>query len=375
MGGRHRTGRMVNTLYERYGALLAGYCLGLGKGDKLLVVSTYLSEPLLQEVYREALRAGAHPETWITAAGITRSLYDMGSVDQLAYVSPLYAYAVEHYQAFLFIRAPFHTRELETVNPEKKRIVSVAETAVKKRFRERAASGHLRSTLCEFPTDAQAQECGMSRREYEAFVASACFLDDKDPPSRWREVHDSQQAAVDRLNGARRITFRGRDIDISFSTEGRTWINSDGKRNMPSGEVFTSPVEDSVEGQIRFSYPAIYMGQAIEDVRLEAAGGRVVKWDAGVGKALLGKILQVPGADRFGEAAVGTNGRINRFTRNMLFDEKMGGTVHMALGASYGEAGGRNESPVHWNLLADMGEGGEILADGEVVYKDGSFLL
>ena len=365
---------MVNTLYERYAALLVHYCLGLKKGDKLLIVSTYLSEPLLQEVYREALRAGGRPETWISASGIARSLYDEGNEEQLGYVSPLYAYAVEHYEAFLFIRAPFHTRELETVDPEKKRIVSVAETAIKKRFRERSAASELRWTICEFPTDAQAQECALSKREYEAFVASACFLCDEDPAGRWRDVHDSQQAMVDRLNRARRITFRGKDTDISFSTEGRKWINSDGRRNMPSGEVFTSPVEESVEGRIRFSYPAVYMGQAIEDVRLEVAHGRVVKWDAAAGKDLLKKVLEVPGADRFGEAGIGTNHVIDRFTRNMLFDEKMKSTIHMALGASYAEAGGKNESPVHWDLLADMRQGGEISADGEVIYRNGAFL-
>jgi aminopeptidase len=362
------------SLYRKYAVLLVRYSLELGKGDNLLIASTYLAEPLVWEIYLDALRAGAFVDTWITMNGITRIFYDEAGDEQLRRVSPLYGYAIDRYQALLTIRAPFHTRELETVDPEKKQTVALAETATKRRFRERAASGELRWTLCEFPTDAQAQESGLSRSEYEEFIASACFLHDDDPVARWHDVHEAQERMIAVLAGKRLIRFRGPDTDISFSTEGRTWINSDGKHNMPSGEIFTSPVEDSVEGHIRFSYPGLYMGQEIEDVRLVVRGGEVAEWQAAKGKALLDRLLEIPGARRFGEAAIGTNRGIGRFVRNMLFDEKTGGTIHMALGASYAETGGRNESSIHWDLLADMREGGEIVADGEVVYRNGQFL-
>jgi aminopeptidase len=229
--------------------------------------------------------------------------------------------------------------------------------------------------LCEFPTDSQAQECGLSRAEYEDFVFSACFLNNDNPSSRWEEVHATQQAAVDHLTNSQHVRFKGPDMDIAFSTVGRVWVNSDGKRNMPSGEVYTSPVEDSVEGHIRFSYPGIYMGQEIENIHLEVHKGEVVKWEAAKGKELLDHLLEIQGANRFGEAAIGTNNGIQRFSRNMLFDEKMGGTIHMALGSSYGEAHGKNESAIHWDLLADMRHGGEIFADGEVIYRDGRFII
>ena len=365
----------IKTLYRKYAELLVRYSLELRKGDKLLIISTYLSEPLVQEVFREALRAGAHPETWISLNGTARALYDEGSADQLAFVSPLFLHAVEHYQAFLTIRAPFNVRDLETVDPGQKKTTAVAETDMKRLFRERTASGDLRWTLCEFPTDAQAQQCGLSRKEYEEFIASACFLDCEDPEAGWREVHEAQQRVVDLLNTKERIRFRGRDLDISFSTLGRKWINSDGRHNMPSGEVFTSPVDDSADGYVRFSYPAIYMGQEIEDVKIEVRRGEVVRWEAIKGKELLDGILEVPGANRLGEAAIGTNKGIDRFTKNMLFDEKMGGTIHMALGAAFPEAGGRNSSPIHWDLLADMKGEGEIFADGEVIYRGGQFLI
>jgi aminopeptidase len=365
----------VKSVYEKYAELLVRYSLYLKKGERLLISSTYLAEPLVCEVYREALRAGAHPQTWISLNGIGRVLYDEGSIEQLQYVSPLYRYAVENFEAFLTIRAPFNVRELQSVDAGRKKTAAMAEADLKNIYRQRAASGSLKWTLCEFPTEAQAQESGLGGKEYENFVYSACFLNDDDPQGRWLKVHDEQQHAVDVLNGKGSIRFKGKDMDISFSTKGRQWINSDGKHNMPSGEVFTSPVEDSVNGYIRFSYPGIYMAQEIEGVRLEVKDGEVVRRDASKGKKLLDSILEVPGANRFGEAAVGTNTGIDKFTRNMLFDEKMGGTVHMALGSSYGEAGGRNESAIHWDLLADMREGGEIYADGELIYRNGRFLI
>ena len=200
-------------------------------------------------------------------------------------------------------------------------------------------------------------------------------LFDDDPVAKWCELRDKQQKIVDYLEGKDKICYLGRDIDISFSARGRKWINSDGTKNMPSGEVFTSPVEDSVNGKIRFSYPGFYMGQEIEDISVEVKDGEVVKWNAKKGKGLLDKILEIPGAKRFGEAAIGTNKGINKFTKNMLFDEKMGGTIHMAIGAAIPEAGGKNESGVHWDMLADMSDGGEIYADDELVYKNGEFLI
>jgi aminopeptidase len=365
----------MQSIYEKYADLLVHYSLDIRKGDKLLISSTPLAEPLIQEVYRAALLAGAHPETWISLAGMARVLYDEGNKEQLSYVSPMYFHAVEHYDAFLTIRAPYNVKELQGVDPERKKISSMAEAPMRKIYRDRAASGGLRWTLCEFPTDSQAQECGFSRREYEAFVFSACLLGDDDPAASWRMVRTLQQRVVDLLNTASRVRYSGPDIDISFSTEGRRWVNSDGRHNMPSGEVYTSPVEDSVEGHIPFSYPRIYIGQEIEAVRLVDHKGKIVEWQAAKGRELLDRILEVPGADHFGEAAIGTNNGIRSFTRNMLFDEKIGGTVHMALGSSYVEAGGENESAVHWDLLADMRNGGEIYADSRLVYRNGDFVF
>lgn len=365
---------MIN-IYEKYAKVLINYSLELKKGDKLMISGSYLAEPLLKEVYKEALNVGAHPEFRIIFNGEERILYEYASEEQLKYISPITEYTINHYDSFLNIKAPFNLKATQTADREKKKIRSMARKDLNQTFMQRAAKEDLLWTLCEFPTDAQAQECGFSKEEYEDFVFSSCKLYSDDPVAEWKKLSKKQQTIVDFLNGKEVIKFLGNDIDITFSAKGRKWINSDGKCNMPSGEVFTTPVEDSINGNIRFSFPGIFMGEEIEDIRLTVKDGEVVEWDAQKGKELLDKVFEIPGARRFGEAAIGNNYDVTQFTKNMLFDEKIGGTIHMAVGAAYPETGGTNESSIHWDLLADMRDGGEIYADEELIYKDGKFLI
>ncbi len=365
----------MKSIYEKYAKLLVHHSLELKKGDKLLIRSSYLAEDLLKEVYREALQVGAYPELHISINGTDKIFYDFASDEQLKYVSPTVKYAFENYETVLTILAPFNLRELENVEPVKKQTARIGQAEILKTLIKRSAEGTLNWNLCVFPTDAAAQECGMSKSEYEQFVYSACFLNDDDPIAKWKELDREQQRIVNYLTGKACIHYVGRDIDISFSTKDRKWISSAGKKNMPCGEVFTSPVEDSVNGKVRFSYPGLYLGQEIEDITLEVTDGVVIKWDAKKGKSLLDKIMEIPGANRFGEAAVGTNTGIKKFTKNMLFDEKLAGTIHMALGLAIPKAGGKNESAIHWDMLADMSNGGEIYADDELVYQNGRFII
>ena len=365
----------MESILNKYAQLLVNYCLEIQPGDKLLVRSTTLAEPLIREVYREALKSGAVVETEFDFREKNRILIQEASEKQLQHVSPLFEMAMDSFDAYLYIRAPFNLREDQNINAENANIRKKALEPSYQRYFERIATRDLKRNLCQFPTNAAAQEAGMSLEEYENFVYGACKLFDPNPKESWLEVRRNQQIATDHLNSCKQVHYKGDGIDISFSTEGRTWINSDGQTNMPSGEVYTSPVEDSVNGTIHFSFPAVYMGHEVEGVTLWVKDGFVEKWEARRGKDFLDRIFQMDGTRRFGEAAIGTNYNIDRFTKNILFDEKIGGTVHMAIGQSYLQAGGKNQSSVHWDMIADMRTEGEIYADGEKIYENGKFLI
>ena len=364
----------LETYESRYARLLVDYCLGLRSGERLLVSTTTLTVPLVREVYRVGLERGAHVEVDLDWDGKGRDFYAAAGDFALDYVPTQLREAYTHFDAYLAIRAPFNTRAGGAIDPERKRRRAAALREVKETYFRRTGTRELRRNLCQYPTQAAAQEAGLSLEAYRAFVFGACKLDEPDPHAAWVALSQRQRGIVDRLNACTRFRYRNADTDLRFSTAGRTWINSDGQTNMPSGEVYTSPVEDSVEGVIRFDYPAVREGREVEDVTLWVEGGEVVRWEARRGGDYLDEVFALPGTRRFGEAAIGTNYAIDRFTRNILFDEKIGGTVHLALGQSYAQCGGQNQSPVHWDLLAGMRDGGEIEADGEVIYRDGAFV-
>ena len=375
MGDRTFTPKK-NTMLARYAHLLTHYCLGVKPGDKVFISSTLLAEPLVREVYRAALEAGAAlVETDLAFRERDRTLLNVGSDEALATPSPLWQQAMETFDCYLAIRAPFNLRESHNTTPERAKMRQDAMAAGQKAYFARTATREMRRNLCQFPTDASAQEAGMSLSEYEQFVYSACKLDQPDPIAAWLQQRATQQHIVDHLNNCQTVRYLTEGTDLTFSTAGRTWINSDGQTNMPSGEVYTSPVEDSANGTIHFSFPCIYQGREVENVTLWLKDGYVEKWEATRGKDFLDHIFALPGTRRFGEAAIGTNYGINRMTKNILFDEKIGGTVHLAIGQSYLQTGGKNESAVHWDMITDMTKGGEIWADGEKIYENGVFLL
>ncbi len=365
----------MNSILSKYANLLVNYCLEIQKGDRLYIKSTTLAEPLIREVYREALKAGGMPVVDLEFREKGKIFMEEAEGDQLKFISPLYRQAMEEFEAYLYIRAPFNLRGEGDADPEKVKIAKAASAPISKRYFERTATREMKRNLCQYPTIAAAQNAGMSLEDYEKFVFGACNLFEADPVQKWLDVRKFQQQIVDVLNNRENIRYKGEGIDISFSTKGRTWINSDGQTNMPSGEVYTSPVETSVNGVINFSYPAVYMGHEVEDVTLWVKDGYVEKWEAKRGKAFLDQIFEIDGTRRFGEAAIGTNYNINRFTKNILFDEKIGGTVHMAIGQSYLQAGGKNQSSIHWDMIGNMMNGGEIYADDEKIYDSGRFLF
>ncbi len=362
-------------MLRKYADLLVRYCLDIKEGERLYVVSTTLAEPLVREVWRSALRAGAIVEVDLAFREKGRIFLQEAGEHAMRHISPLYRQAMEEFEGYLYIMAPFNLREEQGVENPKSSLRREATKDLNRIYSERTATRSLKRNLCQFPTLANAQEAGMSLEEYEQFVFNACRLYEDDPAAAWLEVRRSQQHIVDFLNQKETIRYRGEGIDLSFSTQGRTWINSDGQTNMPSGEVYTSPVEDSVNGTVHFSYPVVFSGHEVEGITLWVKDGYVEKWEARRGKELLDSVFQLPGARRFGEAAIGTNYKIDRFTKNILFDEKIGGTVHLAIGQSYLQTGGKNQSSIHWDMIADMKNNGEIFADGEKIYQSGRFLI
>jgi aminopeptidase len=365
----------MHTIYKKYAYLLADYCVSVKENDRIFIKSTAIAEPLLLELYREINSRGAFYDSKITLREEERVFFESATETVLSDISPLDYEINKHYDAIITVRAPYNLKSLNTISPERKMRAKEAHEELHEIFSQRSARGELRWVLCEFPTDASAQECGMSLHEYSRFIFESCRLDEPDPAAAWRRCSVEQQRIADFLNGVSELRFRGKNIDISMSVKGRKWINSDGKRNMPSGEVFSAPVEDSVNGTIYFSYPALFMGEEIEALTLEVKNGRVSSWQCSKGQAILDSLFDIQGARIFGEVAVGLNKGVKRFTKNILFDEKMDGTIHMAVGSTYPETGGTNKSAIHLDFITDMKSGGEILADGIKVYENGTFLV
>ncbi len=363
----------LSTLLRKYADLLINYCVEARPGDKILIESTFLAEPLLRELWRSGLEAGAILEFSLDFRDKQRLFYQHAGESQLSYVPLLKRHAFEAFDGYIFVRAPYDFDESHKDFPYKCRLRQEAMQPIRRTYFKRTATRELKRNLCQFPTEIAAQRAGMDLPAYREFIFKACKLYDEDPVRSWLEVRRVQQTIVDRLNAATHIRFVGERTDISFSTKGRIWINSDGQTNMPSGEVYTSPVEDSVNGHIYFKY-ATDGGEEITDINLEVKDGWITSWNASSNRAHLDKIFAIDGARRFGEAAVGTNYDIQQFTKNILFDEKIGGTIHMAVGQSYLQTGGQNQSAVHWDLIKDMKNGGRIYADGLLIYENGQFL-
>lgn len=356
--------------------VLVRYSVGVKPGDKVFIQGSELAAPLMRELVRETLRAGGHPDVHAGVPGALEIFFKEASEDQLKHISPLQELVVGTYDCFINVKAPHNVKELAGVDPARQALHTRAMAPVNMTFMKRASSGELRWVLTQFPTQAGAQEAGMSLAEFEEFVFAACRLDEDDPVAAWQRVHDEQERLVERLGQVKELRIVAPDTDLTLSVEGRRWINADGRANFPDGEVFTGPVEDSAQGRIRFSFPGIYAGKEIEDIRLEFKDGKVVAAQAARGEDLLHALLDSDEGARFlGEIGIGTNFQIRRFSREMLFDEKIGGTVHLAVGAGYPETGSTNESGVHWDMLCDLRQGGEIYGDGRLIYREGRFLF
>jgi aminopeptidase len=367
---------MADPRVEKLADVLVSYSTNVQPGDKVLLQGDTLAEPLIKAVYAKVLQAGGLPMTQVLLPGMDELFFRYASDDQLTYVPEPIKLIVETYDVRITVRAVANTKDLSGVDPAKMVLRSQANRDLMKTFMERSATGELRWVVTIFPTDAYAQDAEMSLSAYEDFVYGACMPDLDDPVGYWERFSAWQQNIVDWLKGKEMVYVKGPGTDLRLSIAGRVFENSDGRNNMPSGEVFTGPVEDSVEGHVQFSYPAIYQGREVTGVRLWFEQGKVVKAAADKNEDFLRQTLDTDeGARYVGEFAIGTNEGITQFTHQILFDEKIHGSFHMALGAGYPETGSQNESAIHWDMICDLRDGGEIWVDDELLYQNGEFVI
>src|SRR4030043_395797 len=364
---------MVDKRVEKLANLCVRYSVNVKPKEKVVIRGSTQSAPLMTEIYRECLLADAYP--WIIPSLYADyTFFKHAKEHQLKFVSPFDKFIYENMDVNIALLAEPNPRRLSNITPSLIKTFQASRKELSEIFSDRVTEGKLRWTLLPYPISDGAQEAAMSMTEYEDFVYKSCLIDRKDPIAEWKKIRKEQEKICNTLNKASKIHLTGEDTDLTFNVKGRKWINCCGEKNMPDGEVFTAPVENSVNGTIRFTYPGIYMGREVEDITLAFKKGKVTKATAAKGEDLLKEILKIDGASRLGEAAIGTNYGITKFTKNMLFDEKIGGTVHMALGNGYTDAGSTNKSAIHWDILKDMRKNAEISADGKPFYKNGKFL-
>lgn len=367
---------MTDPRLARLAEVLTHYSLKVRPGQLVRVSGPALAAPLIAEAYRVVLEAGAHVYTRVSIDGLDEMYFKKATDEQLRYISPLAEHEVEKIDAELGIWAHYNTRSLTGVDPLRQAIRREATRGLNRRFLERAASGALRWCGTQYPAYAEAQDAEMSLSEYEEFVFGAGLIDHPDPVAAWEKVQREQERIVRFLETKDELRLAGPDVDLTVRTGGRRWINAAGEHNFPDGEVFTGPNESATTGRVRFSFPAIHSGREVHGITLTFAEGRVVEATAEKGEEFLRAMLDLDaGARVLGEFAFGLNYGITRFTKNILFDEKIGGTVHLAVGAAYPETGGTNTSGLHWDMICDMRAESEVWADGEVIYRNGSFLV
>jgi aminopeptidase len=361
---------------QKLAETLVHYSIGLKKGQLLKIQGETAALPLIKAVFEEAVKVGAHPYTAVRVPDTEETVLKHGTDAQLKYISPVVRREADCIEALVAIWGTENTKYLSGVNPGRQALLRRSRGPLVKKMFKRIADKSLSWVGTQFPTPADAQEASMSLADYEDFVYGAGHVDKGDPVKHWKKVAREQARLIRILNRFDRLHVRADGTDLRMRVKGRKWINCAGTENFPDGEIFTSPLEDTVEGRIRFTFPACYMGREVEDVRLELSKGRVVKHSAAKNADFLKAMLDTDKGSRLvGEFAIGTNYDIKRFSKNILFDEKIGGTCHMALGASILEAGGKNHSAIHWDMICDLKKGGEIKADGKTIYRNGRFTI
>ncbi len=369
---------MINPFYEKLAKLAVNYSIQVKKGDRVFILGPALAEELFRALYVEIIKAGGHAFLHPSIEGQDDLLFKYASEEQLIYIDDVRKQIHREFDCMIAISAEYNTKDLSLVDPQilSKRYGSSEIKELWDLWYDRASRKEARWVIIPFPCNSFAQEANMDLFSYSSFIEKALLLDKENPIQEWQKIEKDQEDYVKYLNGVELIQILGENTDLTMSTKGRTWENDCGRFNLPDGEVATSPVEDSVNGHIRFTYPALHLGKEVENIYLEFKDGEVVNSTADKGEEFLQEILKIENADKLGEFAIGTNYGITEFTKNILFDEKMGGTIHIALGDGFKELGSKNESSIHWDILKDMTKpGSNIIADDKVIYEEGKWKI
>jgi len=371
---------------DKLAKVIVEYSTGIKPGQLVRITGDPVALPLLEAIYEACLKAGANAFLKCSPDTLAEMFYEHASDDQLKFVNPVALYEIENIDVSISLWAETNTKSLTRVDPKRQGKASAARKPIFKVFMERAAKAKgdpekLNWCGTLYPTLASAQDAEMSLRQYEDFVFSAGHLDKEDPVAIWREIEARQQKVVDYLQGKKALHFKTNNgTDLHVNVEGSTWINCAGHENFPDGEVFTGPnlkaKDGGVNGIVRYSFPAVHNGREVHDIELTFEKGRVVNAKASKNEDFLKEMLAMDeGASNLGEIAIGTNYNITEYSKNTLFDEKIGGTFHAAVGAGYPESGNSNESGLHWDMVCDLRTGGTVSIDGEVFSRDGKFVF
>ena len=382
MGEGEKRYYMQKTIWEKYAEVLVDYSTNVQKGDlvQIRAASIYAKE-LVKAVYKRVIQKGAHPILRTSFEDMSDIFIKYAYDEQLDYIDPIVKLEYETVNKFISIGAPMNTKNMARADMKKLARRSKASQGLSKLLMDRSAKGEASWVVADVPTHALAQEAKMSFDEYSEFLFKSCYLDLDDPVAKLKELDEKQTKWANYLNGVKKIRITGEKTDITFGVEGRKWISCSGLNNYPDGEVFTSPVENDINGEIYFDFPQNYRGNSATGVHLWIENGQIVKFDADTGRDFLEAMLNTDeGSKGIGEIAIGTNDEIQEVTGNILFDEKIGGAIHMAVGASYPETGGKNVSGVHWDMIKNMkpsadNTGGKIYADDKLIYENGKFII
>lgn len=367
---------MKDARVEKMADVLVDYSVEVKYNELVAIRGPYSAEPLMLALYRRCIERGAHVMLRPTLPKAAPLFYRLANDEQLQHVWESERWFIENLDVDFSIIADTNTRQLSKTDPARQVLSAKARKPLFDRRMERGASGELRWNVTLFPTEAIAMDAEMSLDEYEDFFYKACFVDRDDPVAEWKKVAEQHVRILEWISGRKEVHLEGPGTDLRLDITGRTFIPADGTANFPDGEIFTGPVENATQGVVSFTYPAIYGGQAVEGIRLEFADGKVTDARADRNQDFLVKTLDTdPGARVLGELGIGTNFGITDFSGEILLDEKIGGTVHLALGASYPETGGVNQSAVHWDMVCDLRRGGRISVDGDALVEDGKLLV